>query len=1200
MRVPTPFQFVTQPIQSSRGTRKNVAQERGTFWSMLQKSAQRFAGEIVQRVSAASPRGTTGSASVAKAPTAERPPQSQGAPKPTGKSPSIQKTEQGQSRVGTPLVEHKPEQQSVSIASPAAAAVTLSPLPSMRITKPADSVAAHSPSQTRPSSQPAVESPVNSARSALPATRTSGKTEMLPAAPRKEPFVSATPVRATTSAAVEPKTLSAANPQAAVEVPSLSRVIPSSSPPSVTLKNTSDTPRPAPRSPRDSSLPNIAPPTQANPTTARSAPLSAQTERSAAYTQPAADTPVRARAASSSSPAPVILNNAPATRRAAPRVLGDAVSPQDVPRTQVNQTTARSALSSSQTQRAVVNPQPTAPVTVQARASSSSSPAPVILNNAPVIQRAVPRALGAAISPNNLPLAQANQASARSGASPVQSQKSADAPSAREDSSPRIRQDPVVPARATRADATPASFAPVERPVLPEEVPRNAVAKDQPVVRRSVTAALPSAEFRPRVESTRARGITRPDDSRTLPTAHREAPSPQPTKPAARDNDAARKIESFWQRSLQNPGDSIAGRTASSKPETISQQRIAEGGASFHKPNAASVSGIPVSRPVMSETSVREADAPQTVKSAAPQRPLAHTTESRAAVPKSAPQVASVQGKTPVTTTAPSPPPAASRPIAPVVTREEVRSSQPQSPAQTPPVIREAAKAEAAIMSTAQPPKSFWGMKVVARPAQTAASPVTVSDTLLSKSESKPSVPAKPSTTQTTVTRLQATLSEIKPAPRAAVERELPRVITRQEIPSPPIASAAKPETADKTLPRIPVAKDSATAVRGQSRETIETPRAAAAPARTIRRDEAPIPSRDARTERRVPTETALPRRPVVFDATQKETKTIVPPPAAFAPPPSARAAGETRVLPSFDPPREHPSERFVAAQTARVVSPAVERRPRSESPVGPSLRAADAPKANDAPVLKSETVTSPRIQPPVPPPDSPLNVLPPATPAKPAEELAKNSSSSRSAPATDETVRTAAASRQSSGEQPTAAAVSGATTRETLARIEAAVPTPRTRLSVEQIRELQAMVSRALQTAQTRADGTAHATFNWAPEGFGFLRFSIVTRSDGVRIEIASNRRDVVEALEEGRAGVERMIADLGLRVERFEVRLRAPEFSDSLPQPQQDGRHPERNSNAEPGSSDAVPIEPSEEAARDEAAPVRRRSLAEHEWVA
>jgi flagellar hook-length control protein FliK len=177
---------------------------------------------------------------------------------------------------------------------------------------------------------------------------------------------------------------------------------------------------------------------------------------------------------------------------------------------------------------------------------------------------------------------------------------------------------------------------------------------------------------------------------------------------------------------------------------------------------------------------------------------------------------------------------------------------------------------------------------------------------------------------------------------------------------------------------------------------------------------------------------------------------------------------------------------------------------------------------------------------------------------------------------------------------------MSHATNRETLARVEGTVLSPRTRLTVEQIRELQAMVSRALQSAQALADGSAQATFNWAPEGLGPLRFSIVTRNDGVRIEISANSREVVKALEDGRANVERIIADLGLRVERFDVRLRAPGFSDSLSQPQADGRHPERNSNTQPDGGDALSIERSVEASLEEGEPATRLSLAEHEWVA
>ncbi|MCX6600593.1 MAG: flagellar hook-length control protein FliK [bacterium] len=345
--------------------------------------------------------------------------------------------------------------------------------------------------------------------------------------------------------------------------------------------------------------------------------------------------------------------------------------------------------------------------------------------------------------------------------------------------------------------------------------------------------------------------------------------------------------------------------------------------------------------------------------------------------------------------------------------------------------------------------------------------------------------------------------------------------------------------------------------------------------------------------------ETSLTPKQAVFDAAPRETKTVAPPLGASAEQQAARVAGETRVLSSFDAPRERPNEPPSAAQTTRMASPSPEKQSRSDLPANPSVRAADAPKATDAPELNRETPSSPRI-PTVLPSDFPLRGVSSATSGKPAAELAVNGTSSRPAAPSDESAHAAASSQETASEHPSAAALSNATNREALARVEAAVPTSRTRLTVEQIRELQALVARALQSAQGLADGSTRATFNWAPEGFGPLRFSFVTRDDGVRIEISSNRREVVQALEEGRANMERTIADLGLRVERFEVRLRAPEFSDSLPQPRQDGGHPERNSNAEPGSSDTVSIDRSVESSGEEAEPARRLSLAEHEWVA
>jgi hypothetical protein len=226
---------------------------------------------------------------------------------------------------------------------------------------------------------------------------------------------------------------------------------------------------------------------------------------------------------------------------------------------------------------------------------------------------------------------------------------------------------------------------------------------------------------------------------------------------------------------------------------------------------------------------------------------------------------------------------------------------------------------------------------------------------------------------------------------------------------------------------------------------------------------------------------------------------------------------------------------------------------------------------------------------------------LPPQTatpPVKSDSETVTDRAVSRSTPSSSEIA--SAPTPQSAGEHPSATLVAQATARETLTRLEAAVPTARTRLTVEQIRELQALVSRAVQGARTKSDGSTQATFNWRTESFGPLRFTIVSRSDGVSIEISSDRREVVEALEEGRTGMERMIADAGLRVEKLEVRIRPGEWSDFLPQTGENGRHPERNSNARPETPQAPLVEHEADDAREEVWLRPRVLHSEHEWVA
>jgi hypothetical protein len=490
-------------------------------------------------------------------------------------------------------------------------------------------------------------------------------------------------------------------------------------------------------------------------------------------------------------------------------------------------------------------------------------------------------------------------------------------------------------------------------------------------------------------------------------------------------------------------------------------------------------------------------------------------------------------------------------------------------------------------------------MKVVARPAQ--AAPLRAADTeaLAPKAESKSAAAAKPSIAQTTVTPLQAVPAETQPAQRSAVEKESPRVNAPQRDVSPPVARTAKSEPTEKAILHTLPAQDSVPAKETRSHRTPEASRASVTPAPAVRRNPTPITLPNARTEPRVSRAATPPLTQAVPDAVPKEIKISAPPLSAPVEQEVPRVMGQTPVLTSFDAPRERMSEPQPGVQSARIVPPPTEKQPHSDFPANSSVRISDLPRTTDAPDLNRESAPTLRVTQAVLPPDSPMPASSMIS-GKPVAESTVNSAAARPAQASGEPTHTAAPSPETASEHPSAGAASNATTRETLARVEAAVPTPRTRLTVEQIRELQALVSRAMQSSQAMADGSARATFNWAPEGFGALRFSIISRDAGVRIEISSDRREVVKALEEGRANMERVIADLGMRMERFEVRLRAPEFTDTLPPPQQDGRYPERNSNAEPGGGDAAFIERSMEASPEDAEPARRYSLAEHEWVA
>ncbi|RPH92607.1 flagellar hook-length control protein FliK, partial [candidate division KSB1 bacterium] len=197
-------------------------------------------------------------------------------------------------------------------------------------------------------------------------------------------------------------------------------------------------------------------------------------------------------------------------------------------------------------------------------------------------------------------------------------------------------------------------------------------------------------------------------------------------------------------------------------------------------------------------------------------------------------------------------------------------------------------------------------------------------------------------------------------------------------------------------------------------------------------------------------------------------------------------------------------------------------------------------------------------------------------------------------------TNETAALNTQPTTDTPSAAATtSTAPARESLPVAEAVVRPLRMLWTTEQIKELQSLAQRALQTVQTVADGTSQAVFTWTPENLGPLQFKIITRKDDVEIEINSSRQDVADALEEGRGTIERIIGDLGLRIERFDIRVRVPSAASDQAMTAFNEHHPERNSQAQQDGSTPVLTDGAVEEGAEEPTPTRRR-LAEHEWVA
>jgi hypothetical protein len=159
-------------------------------------------------------------------------------------------------------------------------------------------------------------------------------------------------------------------------------------------------------------------------------------------------------------------------------------------------------------------------------------------------------------------------------------------------------------------------------------------------------------------------------------------------------------------------------------------------------------------------------------------------------------------------------------------------------------------------------------------------------------------------------------------------------------------------------------------------------------------------------------------------------------------------------------------------------------------------------------------------------------------------------------------------------------------------------VATPRIHFTIEQIKELQEMVTRSLQTARTLTDGAREAVFNWNHENLGPLAFRIVTHKDEVEIRIDSDRKDVADALKEGRGTVERMIADIGLKVERFEVKVRPESPFQDMANQTNERNNPERGRQAH--GDEAMGASLSLDADEEEPASLPDNASADRVWVA
>jgi len=246
-------------------------------------------------------------------------------------------------------------------------------------------------------------------------------------------------------------------------------------------------------------------------------------------------------------------------------------------------------------------------------------------------------------------------------------------------------------------------------------------------------------------------------------------------------------------------------------------------------------------------------------------------------------------------------------------------------------------------------------------------------------------------------------------------------------------------------------------------------------------------------------------------------------------------------------------------------------------------------PQVETSPQPSETSLKSERLRPeqPVAPPE----------PAKPIQSRA--SSETSSAVRTEQPASESVSARPAVASSENAAAASTDPLRaDGVAHKEpATVRTLGPRFSAEQIRELQSLVARAVQSARTLENGARETSFVWREESSGPIRFRILSRDDAVSVEIDSHRRDVADLLDGSRVAIERAMNDVGLRVERLDIRLRTGELADPENQgSQQTERDLDPNSQREAqpewSSSEPNPVE--------DVLPTTRPTQAEHEWVA